>query len=162
MSKWQWSQLIGFQCFWLLAVVGQNSSTALLCLLLLSHFVFTPSRAQDARVLLLAGLGISVDFLLSLSGVFVFNQPPFWLGLLWLGFVLTLGHSMGWLSRLKWPWLMVIGALSGPSSYLAGWRLEAVTLPLGISTTLFILVPIWALLLPLLIRWQQQLSQGAH
>lgn len=160
MSKWQWAQLIGFQALWLLAVMGQNATVWLLGLLLLGQFIFTPSRSQDLRVLALAGIGVVMDALLTWSGVFEFSQSPWWLLLLWLGFVLTLGHSMRWLSGVHWPWLMLMGAVSGPCSYIAGWRLDAVSLPLGVLPTLWILVPLWALLLPVLVRADKHLRKG--
>lgn len=159
MSRWQWTQLIGFEGFWLLAVVGQNAIAWLPVLLLVGHFVFTPSRAVDIRVLGLAAIGVSLDALLTLSGVFVFDQTPWWLLLLWMGFVMTLGHSMRWLSRLRWWQLMLIGAVAGPSSYIAGWRLGAVTLPLGVWLSLLVLILLWALLLPLLVRCDQRIRQ---
>ena len=97
MSKWQWAQLVGFYGFWLLAVIGQNSLAWVLAVLLLAHFIFTPTRVADLKVLSLALLGLSMDGLLAWFGVFSFSQWPLWLVLLWLGFVLTLGHSLAWL-----------------------------------------------------------------
>lgn len=159
MSKWQWAQLLGFDVFWLLAVTGQNSLAWALGLLLVGHFMFTPSRADDVRVLSLAVLGVTVDGLLTWSGVFVFSHWPGWLLLLWCGFVLTLGHSLHWLAQ--WPrWQQaLLGALAGPVSYLAGWRLAAVDLPLGVWPSVAILAPIWAALLVVLIRLDTQLRR---
>lgn len=152
MSKWQWAQLVGFYGFWLLAVMGQNSLAWLLGVLILAHFMFTPSRADDVKVLSLCLLGIAVDGVLTLGGVFAFNQWPIWLALLWVGFVLTLDHSLRWLAaRPVWQQAL-LGAISGPSSYLSGWRLGAVELPFGPWLTLVILVPVWALLLVILVR----------
>ncbi|PAV72515.1 hypothetical protein WR25_03561 [Diploscapter pachys] len=42
--------------------------------------------------------------------------------------------------------------LAGPLAYLGGARLADVTLPLGAVVTSLLLVPIWALALPLLVR----------
>lgn len=162
MSKWQWAQLVGFEGFWLLAVAGQNATAWLLGLLLIGHFMFTPSRTLDGLVLGLAGIGMALDALLTWTGVFVFGQWPWWLLLLWMGFVLTLGHSMRWLSRMRWWQLMLIGAVAGPSSYIAGWRLDAVILPLGIWLSLLVLIPVWALLLPLLVQCDQRIRQGGQ
>ena len=152
MSKWQWAQLVGFYGFWLLAVMGQNSLAWLLSLLILAHFVFTPSRTADVQVLSLALIGVAVDGLLTWGGVFAFSQWPIWLLLLWVGFVLTLGHSLRWLAaRPVWQQAL-LGAISGPSSYLSGWRLGAVELPFGPWLTIALLVPVWALLLVVLVR----------
>ena len=152
MSKWQWAQLVGFYGFWLLAVMGQNSLVWLLGVLILAHFVFTPSRTADVQVLSLALIGVVVDGLLTWCGVFAFSQWPIWLALLWVGFVLTLGHSLRWLAaRPVWQQAL-LGAISGPSSYLSGWRLGAVELPFGPWLTIALLVPVWALLLVVLVR----------
>ncbi|MBM7454343.1 hypothetical protein HNR62_000167 [Oceanisphaera litoralis] len=161
MSKWQWTQLLAFEGFWLLAVAGQNSWSLLTVLLLGLHFVFTPSRRADIRVLWLALLGMLVDLLLTLMGVFVFEQWPLWLGLLWVGFVLTLGHSLHWMRQFSCWLLMITGALAGASSYLAGWKLGAVSLPLGFWTSAVILALLWSALLPLLVRLDQRLRREA-
>lgn len=157
MSPWQWIQLLAFEGFWLLAVAGQNRWAWLVVLLLLAHFLFTPSRRADARAMLLVLPGLAVDAALTGAGVFRFAEPPWWLLLLWLGFVLTLGHSLVWLRRFSWPLLALTGALAGSSSYLAGWRLEAVKLPLGPWTSALVLALVWAPLLPLLVHLDRRL-----
>ena len=51
---------------------------------------------------------------------------PSWILALWLGFALTVNHSLGWLQEK--PWLAaLLAALFAPVSYLAGERLGAVT-----------------------------------
>ncbi|MFP2770837.1 DUF2878 family protein [Oceanisphaera sp. KMM 10153] len=135
MSRWQWTQLLAFEGFWLLAVAGQNSWSLLTGFLLLLHFVFTPSRRADVRVL--------------------------WLALLWAGFVLTLGYSLCWLRRVPLWLLMPIGAVAGTSSYLAGWQLGAVSLPLGFWPSAVILALLWSVLLPLLVRLERRARREA-
>ena len=152
MSKWQWTQLVGFYGFWLVAVMGQNSLAWLLGVLIVAHFLFTPSRGTDLKVLSLALLGIGIDGLLTWGGVFAFSQWPVWLLLLWVGFVLTLGHSLRWLAARPIWQQALLGAVSGPCSYLSGWRLGAVDLPLGPGISILILATIWALLLVVLMR----------
>ncbi|WMC09363.1 DUF2878 domain-containing protein [Oceanimonas pelagia] len=160
MSKWQWTQLVAFEGFWLLAVAGQNTWAWLTAALLGVHFAFTPSRRADVRVLWLAVLGMATDALLTLSGVFAFSHWPLWLGLLWVGFVLTLGHSLVWLRRFSRPWLALTGAVAGASSYLAGWKLQAVALPLGFWPSALVLALIWSGLLPLLVVLDQRLRRS--
>lgn len=162
MSKWQWAQLVGFYGFWLLAVIGQNSLAWLLGLLIVAHFVFTPSRGADLRVLSLALIGIGIDGLLTGGGVFAFSQWPVWLGLLWLGFVLTLGHSLRWLAARPLWQQVLLGVVAGPSSYLGGWRLGAVALPLGPWVSMLILSAMWGLLLVVLVRWDTKLRSGGY
>ncbi len=161
MSKWQWTQLLAFDGFWLLAVAGQNPWVLLTILLLGLHFMFTPSRRADIRVLWLALAGMTVDFILTVAGVFSFDHWPLWLGVLWIGFVLTLGHSLRWMRRLSLWLLMITGALAGTGSYLAGWQLGAVSLPLGFWPSVLILALLWSVLLPVLVRLDRRLRRHA-
>src|SRR5699024_10707671 len=101
MSRWQWLRLLGFQGFWWVAVLGENSGISLLIALLALYSIASLTRRTDLKVLPLALLGWALDGLLTLVGVFSFTAWPLWLGLLWLGFVLTLGHSLRWLRG--WP-----------------------------------------------------------
>lgn len=152
MSQWQWWQLIGFYGFWLLAVLGQQHFVWLLLLLLVVQLLVTPSRTADIKVLSLALLGWAMDGVLTGMGIFSFSEFPIWLALLWLGFVLTLGHSLAWLAARPLWQQALLGGIAGPCSYLSGWRLGAVDLPLGLGWTLAVLVPLWSLLLILLIQ----------
>ena len=152
MRGWFWLQLIGFQLLWFSAVLGGNAWLPLTLLLLATHFALSPSGRGDWRVLPIAMLGFGADLLLTFSGVFAFDGPPIWLAALWIGFVLTLGHSLVWLRRLPLIALAPLGALAGTASYLAGWRLDAVDLPLGLTVSVIALACLWSLLLPALVR----------
>ncbi len=152
MSKWFWAQLIAFQILWFSAVIGRNEWIILSLLLIAAHFMFTPSRGTDWRVIPIALIGITVDTMLTWGGFFVFETLPLWLGLIWIGFVLTLGHSMSWLRKLPTLMLVPIGAVAGTMAYLAGWKLEAVELPMGLTWTIATLAILWAILLPLLVQ----------
>ncbi|UUM67964.1 DUF2878 domain-containing protein [Aeromonas veronii] len=46
---WQWAHLLGFNLYWLLAVKWQQLGPLLAMLLL--HFIFSPSRQRDWRLL---------------------------------------------------------------------------------------------------------------
>lgn len=96
---WQWAHLLGFNLYWLLAVKWQQPGPLLAMLLL--HFLFSPSRLRDLRLLPIAVAGCLLDVLLWQLGLFRFPSGfPLWLVLLWLGFALTLAHGMRWLLRL--------------------------------------------------------------
>lgn len=152
MSAWQWQQLIGFQIFWLVAVLGGNHWLWVCALLLGLHFIYSPARRDDLQVIPLAVAGIAIDSVLTLTGVFQFNHWPFWLALLWVGFVLTLYHSLRWLRSMPVYAQSLFGALGGTGSYLAGAKLNAVHLPLSLPVTLVVLSCLWALLLPGLVK----------
>ncbi len=152
MSKWFWAQLIAFQLLWFSAVIGRNEWIILPLLFIAAHLIFTPSRATDWRVIPIALIGITADAILTWSGILVFDTLPLWLGLVWIGFVLTLGHSMSWLRKLPTLVLVPLGAVAGTASYLAGWRLEAVQLPMGLAWSVATLAILWAIMLPLLVQ----------
>ena len=75
---WQWAHLLGFNLYWLLAVKWQQPGPLLLMLLL--HFLFSPRRRQDWRLIPVALAGCLLDILLWLLGLFQFPSGfPLWL-----------------------------------------------------------------------------------
>lgn len=117
-------------------------------------------------VLIPAVIGIVLDAMLHLGGVFEFDSPsrllPLWLCCLWGHFAATLGVSLAWLRDLpKWQQAL-FGAVGGAGSYLAAFRLEAVAWPLGQSVTFSLLIIIWSLLLPLLSYCNLKLEWGKN
>ena len=78
---WQWAHLLGFNLYWLLAVKWQQPGPLLLMLLL--HFLFSPRRRQDWRLIPVALAGCLLDILLWRLGLFQFPAGfPLWLLLL--------------------------------------------------------------------------------
>ncbi|WP_454008753.1 DUF2878 family protein [Aeromonas sp. Marseille-Q7275] len=124
---WQWAHLLGFNLYWLLAVKWQQPGPLLLMLLL--HFLFSPRRRYDWRLIPVALAGCLLDILLWRLGLFQFPAGfPLWLLLLWCGFALTLSHGLRWLrpcragSRRAVVWW-------GASSYVAGAAMGQCTYP---------------------------------
>lgn len=147
---WQWAHLLGFNLYWLLAVKWQQPGPLLAMLLL--HFLFSPSRQRDWRLLPIAVAGYLLDALLWQLGLFRFPYGfPLWLVLLWLGFALTLAHGMRWLLRLSRWQQALFGVFGGASSYVAGAAMGAVHLPWGIWISTALLAVIWMWWLPVLL-----------
>ncbi|MFM5521229.1 DUF2878 domain-containing protein [Aeromonas jandaei] len=147
---WQWAHLLGFNLYWLLAVKWQQPGPLLVILLL--HFLFSPSRRRDWRLLPIAVAGCLLDALLWQLGLFRFPAGfPLWLVLLWLGFALTLAHGMRWLLRLPRWQQALFGMVGGTSSYVAGAAMGAVHLPWGIGISAALLALIWMWWLPVLL-----------
>ncbi|MCF5903292.1 MULTISPECIES: DUF2878 domain-containing protein [Aeromonas] len=147
---WQWAHLLGFNLYWLLAVKWQQPGPLLAMLLL--HFIFSPSRLSDWRLLPIAVAGCLLDALLWQLGLFRFPSGfPLWLVLLWLGFALTLAHGMRWLLRLPRWQQALFGVFGGASSYVAGAAMGAVHLPWGIWISSAQLAVIWMWWLPVLL-----------
>ena len=140
-----WACVLGAERPWLLWVVPMGVAV---------HLYLCPHRAAEARALLLVGLlGGALDSTLGALGMFDFDDKPLplWLALLWLVLACGLRHSLAWAGKRFWLGALA-GAVGGPLAYVAGARLAPVELPLGAVSTGLLLAPIWALVLPLLVR----------
>ena len=147
---WQWAHLLGFNLYWFLAVKWQQPGPLLLMLLL--HFLFSPRRRQDWRLIPVALAGCLLDLLLWRLGLFHFPSGfPLWLVLLWCGFALTLSHGLRWLRPLPRWQQALFGMVGGASSYVAGAAMGAVHLPWGIWISTALLAVIWMWWLPVLL-----------
>jgi hypothetical protein len=162
MNKWLWFQAASFQVIWLSAVLGGNQWIALSIVILCTNFVFTPSRADDLKVLPIAFIGIAIDAVFTTLGVFEFEQFPAWLIILWLGFVLNFGHSLKVIHKIKLYWQIIIGALGGCYAYIVSWKLGAVEFPLGGIMTACLLAVAWAISFPLFMRADRYLRAFRH
>ncbi len=118
-------------------------------------------RLELRRVLPSAALGIGVDFSLVVAGVYDFGDAffPLWMVCLWLVFPTVLPRAMAFLSATWWR-PIVLGAIA-PANYLAGAKFGAVALPLGDVTSMMILVPLWMIMLPLMVRFSQREAPAA-
>ncbi|MDP6969430.1 MAG: DUF2878 domain-containing protein [Gammaproteobacteria bacterium] len=152
MQLWRWFQPISFQIIWLACVLGGNQWLFIAAILLLIHFVLTPSLSSDLKTIPLVILGYAIDMLFTQVGLFVFNAWPLWLLVLWVAFVLNFGHSLSFLRHLKFLWLVTIGAVGGSYAYWISWQLGAVAWPFDPLLTTSIIAATWALLLPLLVK----------
>ena len=147
---WQWAHLLGFNLYWLLAVKWQQPGPLLLMLLL--HFLFSPRRWQDWRLIPVALAGCLLDGLLWRLGLFQFPVGfSLWLLRLWCGFALTLSHGLRWLRPLPRWQQALFGMVGGASSYVAGAAMGAVHLPWGIWISTVLLAVIWMGWLPVLL-----------
>ncbi|MGL5948296.1 MAG: DUF2878 family protein [Aeromonas sp.] len=155
---WPLAHLLGFNLYWFLAVRVQLLWP--LWLLLSLHFVFSPSRRRDGQLWPLVLCGIALDGGLWGLGLFEFFAFPWWLGLLWVGFVLSLSHSLRWL----WSWRVwqqgLVGVIGGAGSYLAGAALGAVALPWGFWPSALVLSLVWFIGLPLLLVGAARCEEG--
>lgn len=100
--------------------------------------------------MLLAVIGIAVDQLLISTSVLSVGQSiiPVWLVLLWVVFCLSLNHSLRWLVVMNKGLVSLIGASFGSLSYIAAWRLGALSTPLTWQAFWLLEMAIWAVLMP--------------
>ena len=149
--------MIVFQCGWLACVLGGNTGAALAALVLLPLQALWPGRRQSREwtlVLLFASVGVAMDLGWQALGVLRFDQQialgiPLWLVVLWLLFSGTLFRSLAFLQQ-RLLLASVLGAASGPLSYIAGLRFGAATSSHDTASIVLAMAPAWAVLLPLL------------
>lgn len=151
-----WFNAIWFQGIWFCTVLGRDSLLPVVALLLALHLWLARAdwRGELRQLMLVGGLGIAADALLSAAGVFQFPGGvlvPLWLCCLWLAFAAALRRSLGWLGVR--PWLAAVaGAIAFPLNYWVGQRAGAVEFGYSLPATLALLAVTWAILLPLMYR----------
>lgn len=143
-----------FDLAWFSLVVGRESLIPLSLFLLAFHlFLVSDKIPEYCSLVFLGGIGIGVDCLLSITGILVFTDGwliPWWLACLWIAFSATLSRSLKYFSDK--PFLAIIlGAIAGPVSYWAGFKLGAVSFGYSTVITLLLLSVIWSVLLPTLL-----------
>ena len=140
-----------FQSIWFLAIVYQQAAASFCVLLLLLHFLLSPTPWLDFRTTFCAILvGILLDYTLMQSGMYQFANGsfPLWLACIWIAFVLSLRHSLAWLAPRPWFVQSLLGAIGGTLSYASGARLGAVSFGWPLLPTLVTLAGLWALITP--------------
>ena len=151
-----------FQAGWFCCVLaGANHMPwlgTMTALLIVACHVF---QAKDMRkelslILIAGGIGAVWDSLLVYagwlqypSGTLIAGTAPHWIVAMWLLLATTLNVSLKWLKQ-RLLLAAVLGAVSGPGAYLAGWKLGGVQIP-DLQVAMLALACGWALFMPLLI-----------
>jgi hypothetical protein len=149
-------QLVWFACVW-----GGASGHWWLAVASVTGFALwqVPRSATPKTELALMGAavftGLVVDTAYVAAGLVSYPQPgpwrgvaPVWIIALWVGFALTLNHSLAWLKGRPLA-AAVMGGLAGPFSFWIGaTRFEAAEFVAPAPLVLVILGAGWALLLP--------------
>src|SRR5690606_13254728 len=78
--------------------------------------------------------------------------PAAWIMLLWMGFAMSLNHSLAWLQGRHWL-AALFGAVGSVASVLAGVRLGAASAPAGLWPLALCYGLVWAALVPALAWW---------
>lgn len=155
-GRWLVANAVWLQAGWWICVLGAERPWLLLLVIagVVVHLRLCPDVNAEVKALLRVTLaGCVLDSTLGTLGVFGFDAwpLPLWLALLWLVLASGMRHSLAWAGR-HWQIGALIGALGGPLAYVGGARVTQVALPLGTLETGLLLMPIWALALPLLAR----------
>lgn len=158
--------LIGFYAGWWACIYGACArlewvGPAVVLVLTVAHLTTVGARADELRLLgRVSLLGLVVESGQLATGVLGRVDGggvvcPVWMVALWLNLGITLRSSMGWLQGRE-VLAAVLGAVSGPASYWAGARLGAVHLSADPAYSLLVLAVVWALLMPLVLRWARR------
>ena len=145
--------VVAFNLIWLGCVVGREQYWWAFAPVLAGYLALLVLRRvfRVSRFLMLFGLGVGIDSLLTVLGVFQFGPTiffiPLWLVLLWASFTTTLFLSLEIVGRYKWI-AAICGALAFPFNYAVGERLGAVSFSMTDNLTLAALSTIWAIMLP--------------
>jgi len=149
-------QLVWFVCILGAAINQTHAAVAASLIVILFHLYLTKDKKTELKIILIASIiGFLFDgFLLKNEMVLYANHgwsysiTPLWIIVLWMGFAITLNSSLSWLKK-KIKLSALFGSIGGPLAYLAGEKLEAVTI---LSPNAIIVIAIgWAIITPLLV-----------
>jgi len=151
-----------FQLGWFSCVLGAAhgrpwAGPLVVAIVVAIHLLLVRRPGPELRLIFSAmAIGLLADSLLLASGWVVYPNgewipglAPYWIVAMWALFASTLNVSMRWL-RNGLHISMIMGAIGGPLSYLAGAKLGAIQLTETVPA-LSALAAIWALVLPLLV-----------
>lgn len=153
-----WSNLVGYQIVWFVAVIGAGRGLAWPAVLAACAFVAWQLATSRHRLFDLHLIGIALLLGLLLDGSLAFGGwlryaaaapavpsggAPLWILALWAAFALTLTKSLRFLHKRLWL-AAAFGALGGPLAYLGAER--------GWGAVVFV-APAWQGLLGLALGW---------
>ena len=153
-----------FQLLWFAAVMGAAdglywAGPAALLGFALWQLSISRVLRRDLRVMVAAlVMGLIFDSLLITLGLADYaaawphaELAPVWILSMWMGFALTLNHSLDWLQGRS-PLAVALGAIGGPLAYSAGQALGAVEFVEPPWPVLTVIAVGWALATPALVR----------
>jgi hypothetical protein len=148
-----------FQCLWFSIMVFEQFGLVLFLGALLGQFFYqryvSKANMTFTLPLVVFVLGMCIDISFTVLGLFSFPSNelspsiadirlfsiPLWLIVMWLGFVLTLQHSLQWLRARRYVCVLAF-AISGPLSYMAGQKFGMIQFGDDVG---FYLILSWAL-----------------
>ncbi|MEM6573669.1 MAG: DUF2878 domain-containing protein [Pseudomonadota bacterium] len=164
---------IAFKLVWAAAILGAANLSPWLgvwaaAAVLTGHLFAVPNKHQELRLVLLTALiGFSTDSLFAATGMLQYTSgqlaswlAPVWIFGLWIGFGTTLNVAFRWLQN-RWTLATILGAVSGPLSYLAGAKMGAVAFP-DTTLALISLSATWSVLLPSLLALASKFGSTAE
>ena len=153
MNKFAIINFVLFQLVWFICAFLTEYASRLVIPVIALHFCIVKNKRRDIKVLHLDAVGILFDFLMFQFGVLAFQEDffPAWLCALWFMFVLSLNYSFEWARKLNIIIQSILGAIFGPMSYFAAFKLGAIEI--GVQQNFFLMAYSlgWAFIFPFLI-----------
>jgi hypothetical protein len=156
-----------FQAGWFAAALMKDESVLVMLGLVVLHFVISPSKKLDAKLLLLLlPIGLTLEVAMIYLGLVSFNSAlvlPIWMIALWSLLILSFNHSLKWFRELPTIWQVVLSGGFGLASYVAAQKLEA--LSIGDPQLIFgaAIALVWAIQLPVMMIITKQVNaEGNH
>jgi len=157
---------VAYQLAWFACVLGAAhdlawAGAAFAIAVAALHLALRRDPAELRLVVSAAAIGFLVDSALVRTQFVEFASAgsngwaPLWMVSLWMAFATTLNHSLHWL--VSRPLVAALaGAIGGPLAYLAGAKLDALTIAAP-APALILMAGLWAAAMGLL-----SLLTGAH
>ncbi len=153
-----------FNAVWIACVAGSAKQLiwpSVLSVAVLALYQLHPKNRHpnDIKLVVLSiVLGIIVDTLWVQFGYMDFTEKrpfsslaPAWIIILWVGFALTVNHSLKWLkANLFLP--AITGAIAAPLTYFAGIKIGAVEYTASVTEVSIGLAVAWAISLTILVE----------
>ena len=86
---------------------------------------------------------------------------PLWITSMWCGFSATVNHSLSWLHN-RYVASAVLGVISGPLSYLAGVKFEAIEFDAAPIVALIIISIYYGITIPLMYWVNEKFVVGSN
>ena len=153
-----------FQILWFACVLGGAKNllwpSVLMGIVMVVWQLHPNNRHENDFAMVIAAiiLGLVVDTSWTIFGLMEFKDPrpmapfaPGWILIMWIGFALTVNHSLAWLSnhRLLPP---LFGFVGGPLAYYAGLKLGAVEYLANFWLVSLLLGIVWSISLTILVK----------
>lgn len=153
---------IAFQLVWFISIFSAAANSSHYALLVTAMFIIiqlalSPWKKTDSKLILLGlAAGMLLDSvwlnleLMNYADKTFIHIAPWWIGCLWINFMLTLNHSLSWL-QYKPVSLALLCIVAAPLSYYAGSEAGAVSLNTPVLALAVVSIS-WALWIPMLMK----------
>ncbi|MBA5762574.1 DUF2878 domain-containing protein [Vibrio sp. 404] len=151
-----------FQLLWCLAVLGRDTWQWFTVMLVVMTLIFSAWRGdfnwRTGFILLM--FGVVIDIVNTTIGLLVFDAAPWssyialpiWLLALWAIFSWYAQFLVPMLSRYPLLIVSIVGGLAGAASYIAGYKLDAVSLGFSTSVAFAIFFIEWSVIVLLCMK----------